>query len=147
MPPQIVWTQFDADPISGFDHHHSGRLIGRDLRITDSFGVGFVSLGEAIQELKDLLWGDFINGSIAEFLNKLFDDGPVGSHRIFFRMGLVVIDPDFGCFGKFHGQPPSVNGLTIRMVLTVSMEAIFVGYPEHICLYHIKSVILYGKLK
>jgi hypothetical protein len=23
-----------------------------------------------------------------------------------FRMGLVVIDPDFGCFGKLHGLPP-----------------------------------------
>ena len=28
-------------------------------------------------------------------------------------MGLVVIDPDFCCFGQFHGLPPSVKGFVI----------------------------------
>jgi hypothetical protein len=84
------------------------------LGITDTLGVGFVSLGESVQEGKDLFRGDLIDGAIAEFMDKPFDDGPVGSHRIFFRMGLVLINPDFGCFGKFHGIPPCVKGLTIR---------------------------------
>jgi hypothetical protein len=43
------------------------------------------------------------------------------SDSIFFRMGLVLIDPDFGCFGKFHGIPPWVKGLTIRIVPKVSL--------------------------
>jgi hypothetical protein len=60
---------------------------GRDLGITDSLGVGFVAFGESVQELKDLLWGDLFNGSIAKFMDKPFDDGPVGSHRIFFSNG------------------------------------------------------------
>jgi hypothetical protein len=34
-------------------------------------------------------------------------------------MGLVVIDPDFGGFGKFHGIPPWVKGLKI-----------WAGYPR-----------------
>ncbi len=54
--------------------------------------------------------GDLIDGAITEFFNVLLDDGPVGSRRIFFRMGLVVIDPDFSCFGQFHGLPPAVKG-------------------------------------
>jgi predicted amino acid racemase len=28
-------------------------------------------------------------------------------------MGLVIIDPNFGCFGSFHGLPPSVKGSEI----------------------------------
>jgi hypothetical protein len=50
-----------------------------------------------------------VNGAVTEFLDKPFDDGPVGSHRIFFGMGVVMIDPDFCCFGKFHGIPPWVK--------------------------------------
>ena len=71
---------------------------GRELGKADPFGVGFVSFGEAVQECKDLFRGYLLNGTIAEFMDKPFDDGLVGSHRIFFRMGLVVIDPDFSCF-------------------------------------------------
>ena len=36
-------------------------------------------------------------------------------------MGLVVIDPDFGCFGKFHGLPPWVNGFSIRPAPKISL--------------------------
>ena len=57
---------------------------GRELGITDSLGVGFVSFGESVQECKDLLWDDWFDGSITEFLDKPLDDGPVGSHRTFF---------------------------------------------------------------
>jgi hypothetical protein len=60
---------------------------GRELGKTDSFGVGFVSFGEAVQECKDLFRGDLLDGTIAEFMDKPFDDGPVGSHRIFFSNG------------------------------------------------------------
>jgi hypothetical protein len=63
----------------------------------NSFGVGFVFLGESVQESKDLFRCDLINGTIAVFMNKPSDDGPVSSHRIFFRVDLVVIDPGFGC--------------------------------------------------
>jgi hypothetical protein len=31
--------------------------------------------------------GDLINATVTEFLDKPFDDGPVGSHRIFFSNG------------------------------------------------------------
>jgi hypothetical protein len=51
---------------------------------TDSFGVGFVSLGEAIQECEDVFRGDLVDGSITEFFDIPLDDGPVGSNRIFF---------------------------------------------------------------
>ena len=51
---------------------------------TDSFGVGFVSFGEAVQEGEDLFRGDLVDGSITEFIDIPLDDGPVGSHRIFF---------------------------------------------------------------
>jgi hypothetical protein len=57
---------------------------GRELGKTDSLGVGFVSFGEAVQEGEDLFRGDLVDGSITEFLDKPLDDGPVGSHRIFF---------------------------------------------------------------
>ena len=33
---------------------------------TDSFGVGFVSLGGAVQEGEDVFRGDLIDGTIAE---------------------------------------------------------------------------------
>jgi hypothetical protein len=55
-----------------------------DLGITDSFGVGFVAFGEAVQEGEDVFRGDLVDGSITEFFDIPFDDGPVGSHRIFF---------------------------------------------------------------
>ena len=77
---------------------------GRELGITDSLGVGFVSLGEAVQKGEDVFRGDLLDGSIIEFFDIPLDDGPVGSHRIFFWDALVVIDQDFGCFGKFHGR-------------------------------------------
>ena len=51
---------------------------------TDPFGVGFVSLGEAVQEGKDVFRGDMVDRSITEFLDIPLDDGLVGSHRIFF---------------------------------------------------------------
>ena len=50
----------------------------------DPFGVGFVSLGEAVQESEDVFRGDLVDGSITEFPDIPLDDGPVGSHRIFF---------------------------------------------------------------
>ena len=58
---------------------------------------GFVPFGKTVQECKDLLQGDLVDGSITEFFDIPLNDGPVGSHRIFL-LGLVVIDPDFGCF-------------------------------------------------
>jgi hypothetical protein len=38
---------------------------GRELGIADPFGVGFVSLGEAIQKCKDLFRGDLVDGTIS----------------------------------------------------------------------------------
>ena len=60
---------------------------GRELGKTDPLGVGFVAFGEAVQECKDLFRGDLVDGSITEFLDKPLDDGPVGSHRVFFSNG------------------------------------------------------------
>jgi hypothetical protein len=57
---------------------------GRELGITDSFGVGFVSLGEAVQEGEDVFWRDLVDRSITKFPDVPLDDGLVGSHRIFF---------------------------------------------------------------
>jgi hypothetical protein len=54
------------------------------LGITDSFGVGFVSLGEAVQEGEDVFWRGLVDRSITKFFDIPFDDGLVGSHRIFF---------------------------------------------------------------
>ena len=65
----------------------------RELETTDSLGAGFVSLGEAVQEGEDVFWRDLIDRSITKFPDVPLDDGLVGSHRIIFRMGLVVIDP------------------------------------------------------
>ena len=58
-----------------------------ELGITDTLCVGFVSFGEAIQECKDLFRGDLVDGAITEFMDKPLDDGPLGSHRIFFSNG------------------------------------------------------------
>ncbi len=60
---------------------------GRELGKTDPLGVGFVSLGEAVQECKDLFRGDLVDGTITEFPDISLDDGPVGSHHIFFSNG------------------------------------------------------------
>jgi len=57
---------------------------GRELGKADPFGVGFVSLGEAIQTCKDLFRGYLVDWSITEFPDISIDDGPVGSRRIFF---------------------------------------------------------------
>jgi hypothetical protein len=73
------------------------------LGITDPLGVWIVAVGEAVQEGEDVFRGDLIGRTITELPDESFDDGPVGSYRIFFRMGFVAIDPDFGCFGKSHG--------------------------------------------
>jgi hypothetical protein len=78
----VAWV-----PKLGFDIVTHEIEKGRKLGKTDSFGVGFVSLGEAVQECKDLFRGDLLNGTITEFLDKPLDDGPVSSHRIFFSNG------------------------------------------------------------
>ncbi len=57
---------------------------GRELGITDSLGVGFVSFGEAVQEGEDVFWRDLVDRSITKFTDVPLDDGLVGSHRIFF---------------------------------------------------------------
>jgi hypothetical protein len=61
------------------------------------FLVGCV--GKAVEKGQKLLRGDLFDGSITELPDIAFNDGPVGSHRIFFPMGLVAIDPNFGWFG------------------------------------------------
>ena len=71
----------------------------RALGKTDPLGVGFAAFGEPVQKSEHVFWGDLFDGSFTEFFDIAFNDGPVGSHRIFFRMGLVAIDPDFSCFG------------------------------------------------
>ena len=43
----------------------------------DSFGVGFVSLGEAVQEGEDVFRGDLIDGTIAELPHKPFGDSHI----------------------------------------------------------------------
>ena len=58
--------------------------------------------------------------AITGFFDIVLDDGLVGSDRIFFPMGLVATNPDFGCFGKSHGLPPSVKRLMIRGTIKVS---------------------------
>jgi hypothetical protein len=73
--------EFGVDIVA--DEIEKGRKLGK----TDSLGIGFVAFGESVQELKDLLWRDFFDGSIAEFIDKPFDDCPVGSHLIFFWNG------------------------------------------------------------
>jgi len=68
-----------------------------------------------------LFWSDLVDVTITEFLDKPLDDGPVGSYRVLFRMGFVVIDPDFGSVGKFHGLPPWVKGFMIWAAPKVSL--------------------------
>ena len=49
------------------------------------YSIGFVSFGEAVQEGENVFWSDLVDGSITEFLDIAFNDGLVGSHRIFFE--------------------------------------------------------------
>ena len=60
---------------------------GRELGKTDPLGVGFVAFGEAVQEGEDVFRGDLIDRTITELTDESLDDGPVGSHRIFFSNG------------------------------------------------------------
>ena len=85
MPIQLsnhwcaAWiTKFGIDIVS--DKIEKGRELGK----SDSLGVGFVSLCEAVQEGEDVFRGDLVNRTITEFPDIPLDDGPVGSHRIFF---------------------------------------------------------------
>jgi len=94
---------------------------GRNLGITDSLGVGFVSFGEPVQECKDLFRGDLFDRTITEFLDKPFHDGPVSSHRIFFSNGscgnrsrfwllLIISWPtSFGKWVDVLGNGPKVS--------------------------------------
>ena len=58
--------------------------MNAQLKIMNFAGVGFVSLGEAVQEVEDVYRGDLVDGAITEFFDIPLDDGLVGSHRIFF---------------------------------------------------------------
>jgi hypothetical protein len=78
----VAWV-----PKLGFDIVTHEIEKGRKLGKTDSFGVGFVSLGEAVQEGEDVFWRDLVDRSITEFPDVPLDDGLVGSHRIFFSNG------------------------------------------------------------
>ncbi len=60
---------------------------GRELEKADPFGVGFISFGESVQKSEDVFRGDMVDGSITEFFDIPLDDGPVGSHRIFYSNG------------------------------------------------------------
>ena len=75
----IAWiTKFGIDIVA--DEIKKGRELGK----ADPLGVGFVSLGEAVQEGKDVFRGDMFDRSITKFTDVPLDDGLVGSHRIFF---------------------------------------------------------------
>jgi hypothetical protein len=94
---------------------------GRELGKTNSFGVGFVAFGESVQEGEDVFWRDLVDGSITKFLDVPFDDGPVGSHRIFFSNGSCGNRSRFWLLWKVSWQPPWVKGLTIRVAPKVSL--------------------------
>jgi hypothetical protein len=72
-----LWIDIVADEIEK----------GRELGKADSFGVGFVSLGEAIQECEDVFRCDLVDGTITKLFDIPLDDGLVGSHRFFFKNG------------------------------------------------------------
>ena len=60
---------------------------GTNVRITDAFGVGFVALGESIQESQDIVGCYLIDFMVTEFQADPIDDRLVGPDRIFFWNG------------------------------------------------------------
>ena len=72
----------------------------------NSFRIGFVAIGEAVQEGWGSIRRELIDRPVTEFLAKGFDDGQIGPERIFFRMVLVLIGPDGCCYLQFHEEPP-----------------------------------------
>ena len=84
-----------SSPIIGLSHGFlsSGSILLRTKLKNDD------RLEKRVRLVQGLFPGDLFDGSITELPDIAFNDGPVGSHRIFFPMGLVAIDPNFGCFG------------------------------------------------
>jgi hypothetical protein len=50
-------------------------------------GVTLVAISEAVQKCEDVFRDAFLNSIITEFLDESFDDGLVGSYRIFSSNG------------------------------------------------------------
>ena len=72
--------------------------------------------------------------SVTAMTESTYDWAPI---VFFIRMGPVVVDPDCGCFGKFHGSPPWGKGLTIRVAPKVG-----VGYPVAKCKFEVFSTVM-----
>ena len=57
------------------------------MGITNPLGVWLVAVSEAVQEGEDVFRSDLIDKTITELPDESFDDGPVGTHRVFFSNG------------------------------------------------------------
>ena len=68
------------------------------MGIADSFCVGFVTVGKAVQKGKDIIGSNLINLTITEILAEPINDGLIRSNGIFFRVGFMLIDPNFSGF-------------------------------------------------
>ena len=79
------------------------------MGIADPFCVGLVAVGEAVQKGKDVIRCNLLNLEISGIQAEPVNDGLIRSQGIFFRVSLVVIDPDFSGFGHFNGLPPVCN--------------------------------------
>jgi len=101
MPAQIMGAEVNADQHPGFCHHGSGRLIGNreNPLLADALRVRFVAFGEFVQEVQGMIGRDLINLEVFEMQTQLICNELICPDAIFFRMGSVVIDPDFYGFG------------------------------------------------
>jgi hypothetical protein len=113
---------FLARPLR-YIHRHVSRYAPLDVpcrqtqirrNLVESFLTVTLAVGKVVQKGKYLIRGNLFDFELTEILAESVNDGLIRSNGIFFRMCLVIIDPDYYGFGHFHGLPPSSNkGLTL----------------------------------
>ena len=57
------------------------------MGIADSFCVGLIAVGKAVQKGKDIIGGNLINLTITKILAESINDGLIRSYRFFFSSG------------------------------------------------------------
>ena len=82
---------------------------GLDVRIADFLGLLFPALGQIVQKFLDVRGADSIHFKTAKRTNKFGNGTSVYLHRAPFGIGLVVIDPNPGCFCNLNGYLLSVK--------------------------------------
>ena len=65
---------------------------------SSTFGLGFAAVGDLVHEIQDVINGQIVNVTIMNWQQNLSLTNEWDLTVFFFRMDLMIVEPDFSCF-------------------------------------------------